>query len=321
LASSTLLTLTTTDLETCAAAVEAIRGRGWRFAPHGRAGDFSIALQSAAFGDLRLTRWTGSGLAVTLRGRQSTISLVFGGDVAYRPDLAAGGRPAGRFIRPGEATTALVGDASGLCLCIPGPTLVERAERLSGRACGPSIFDDAAVAIDMDGPLGAVLADTAQNALNERVSLDKAGLGFLATGGGYEDLLLNLATCAVFPKIAMEAGHTPLDCGPATISGIRDFLRAHACEAIELALVASRFGMSLRAMQENFRRYYAYSPRDYLIECRLEEARRMLRTAPRGQTVSTIALCCGFSDHKAFSARYRARFLESPSATLRAAAR
>jgi transcriptional regulator GlxA family with amidase domain len=90
---------------------------------------------------------------------------------------------------------------------------------------------------------------------------------------------------------------------------------------LELSLVANKFGMSLRTMQEYFRHHYGDTPRDYLIDCRLDHAHRLLRAADSSQTVFAIAHRCGFNDHKHFSAMYRDRFLESPSTTLCAAVR
>jgi len=40
--------------------------------------------------------------------------------------------------------------------------------------------------------------------------------------------------------------------------------------------MATDLGLSMRAMQEYIQRYFGFSPRDSLTECRLESARQYL---------------------------------------------
>ena len=58
------------------------------------------------------------------------------------------------------------------------------------------------------------------------------------------------------------------------------------------------------------------TPRAFLRRCRLELARRRLLEAGEGETVSSVALDCGFGHFGDFAAAYKARFGETPSATL-----
>jgi len=125
--------------------------------------------------------------------------------------------------------------------------------------------------IDLGSPIAAILSKTMQTALVEAANLQTVGMGGLASAG-YEDLLLNLTVAVLFPQVAAAMGHASPDCGPAVISAVRDYIRACAGEVVEMSVVASRFNISMRAMQENFRRYYGFSPRDYLTECRLDRA-------------------------------------------------
>jgi AraC-like DNA-binding protein len=174
--------------------------------------------------------------------------------------------------------------------------------------------------IDLGSPIAAILSKTMQTALVEAANLQTVGMGGLASAG-YEDLLLNLTVAVLFPQVAAAMGHASPDCGPAVISAVRDYIRACAGEVVEMSVVASRFNISMRAMQENFRRYYGFSPRDYLTECRLDRAHQSLLAADGSKSISEVAEACGFSDYKHFSAKYRDKYGELPSETLRVASR
>jgi AraC-like DNA-binding protein len=316
--------LATTSVDVCEDVFQRMYGRDVRIGHHGDRRAFGVDLLSASFGDVQLTHWTCSGFVISRpQGAFAQISMYNEGEISRqssRGDFRTRQAHTGCLIHPGEVFTTRVERASGLSLRVPMVTLLERAEKLTGRPCDASLFDRASNEIDLRQPLGDALMRTAQNAVGDFADLHRAGFGAVATIG-YEDLLLNLAACAIFPHIAEEAGHAQPDCGPEAISRVRDYICAHSDTALELSMVAATFGMSLRALQENFRRYYGCSPRDQLIDCRLDKAHRLLRAADGALSVSEIALRCGFSDHKHFSAKYRDRFMESPSATRKAAAR
>ncbi|MBB4201181.1 AraC-like DNA-binding protein [Rhodoblastus sphagnicola] len=295
-----------------------------KLAYNGQEKDFSAHLRPARFGQVHLIQWNCSGLTLTRRDSKR-FQILFPNEGAFacrtdKSEFVFDGRPIAKVNRPGVVSTTSVRQANGFSLCVPGAALIACAERLTGKAFGLGLLDEAVDQIDLGGHLGDGLSKTAQTAMNEFSKFHQTGLeGLIVTS--YEDMLLNLVTCAIFPNVAEEAGHAPQLCGPKAISRIRDYIQAHCTEAMELSLVASRFGLSPRAMQENFRRYYGCSPRDYLFNCRLDNAHRALRFSDRPLKALDVAIRCGFSDYKHFSAKYRDRFLESPSATLRAARR
>jgi AraC-like DNA-binding protein len=83
----------------------------------------------------------------------------------------------------------------------------------------------------------------------------------------------------------------------------------------DLARVA---GMSVRSLQEGFRRYVGYAPMAYLQQVRLGQAYESLRSAdPARVTVAAVAHRWGFAHLGRFAYAYRARFGVSPSETLR----
>jgi AraC-like DNA-binding protein len=76
----------------------------------------------------------------------------------------------------------------------------------------------------------------------------------------------------------------------------------------ELAVMA---GLSVSQFERRFRQALGTSPRQYLVRIRVESAARKL--AETKQTVSEIALDCGFSDHAHFSRRFRRMMKMSPT--------
>jgi AraC-like DNA-binding protein len=85
--------------------------------------------------------------------------------------------------------------------------------------------------------------------------------------------------------------------------------------AADLAAIA---GMSVRSLQEGFRRHLGCAPMTYLQQIRLERAHESLRRADSHRvTVASIAHQWGFAHLGRFASAYRGRFGNSPSETLR----
>jgi transcriptional regulator GlxA family with amidase domain len=83
----------------------------------------------------------------------------------------------------------------------------------------------------------------------------------------------------------------------------------------ELARVAN---MSVRSLQEGFRRHVGTAPMTYLQRVRLGRAHEALRRAdPVRVTVAAVAHRWGFAHLGRFASAYRSQFGESPSETLR----
>jgi AraC-like DNA-binding protein len=95
-----------------------------------------------------------------------------------------------------------------------------------------------------------------------------------------------------------------------------EIMRARSDEPLSMASVARDVGTGLRSLQLAFMEVRAMGPRDVLVRMRLEKARERLRTAGPSDTVTTIALDCGFAHLGRFPAAYRTAFGELPTDTL-----
>ncbi|MFC3505555.1 AraC family transcriptional regulator [Micromonospora krabiensis] len=94
-------------------------------------------------------------------------------------------------------------------------------------------------------------------------------------------------------------------------------IRDHHAEQLTVGDIAEALQVSVRTLQDCFRRELGSTPTAFLRGCRLDAVHRALRAAGPGASVTTVALAHGFAHLGRFAADYRARFGESPSATLR----
>lgn len=95
-----------------------------------------------------------------------------------------------------------------------------------------------------------------------------------------------------------------------------EFMRAHSDEPLSMAEVAREVGVGLRSLQLAFLEVRAMGPRDVLLQMRLDRARERLMAAKPADTVTSIALDCGFAHLGRFPAAYRIAFGELPTETL-----
>jgi AraC-like DNA-binding protein len=106
---------------------------------------------------------------------------------------------------------------------------------------------------------------------------------------------------------------------PAAQSRVRmaeEIMRTRSDEPLSMAAVAREVGVSLRSLQLAFIEARAIEPRDVLLRMRLERARERLQSAEPTDTVTTIALECGFAHLGRFPTTYRTAFGELPTETL-----
>jgi AraC-like DNA-binding protein len=105
---------------------------------------------------------------------------------------------------------------------------------------------------------------------------------------------------------------------PRAIRRVLDAVHGEPERAFSVADLAAIAGMSVRSLQEGFRRHVGCAPMTYLQQERLLRAHEALRRAdPVRVTVAAVAHRWGFAHLGRFASAYRARFGQSPSETLR----
>jgi AraC-like DNA-binding protein len=107
---------------------------------------------------------------------------------------------------------------------------------------------------------------------------------------------------------------------PWQVRTVEEFIFANADQPLSLGNLAVIGGVSARSLQLTFRRHRGCSPMEFLRRIRFERVRDELLHPIHDTTVTSAAIRWGFLHLGRFSAEYRARFNETPSATLHGAA-
>ena len=100
---------------------------------------------------------------------------------------------------------------------------------------------------------------------------------------------------------------------------VEEYIEANSHRSINDGLLASLNGSSASTLYRIFMKYRGYTPMQYLRRVRILRVRKRLLTPGTDDTVTSIALDCGFTHLSRFAGEYRLQFGESPSATLREA--
>lgn len=207
-------------------------------------------------------------------------------------------------------------------LRIPPGALAAAADRLDDGVGTRLDFADLSLGLDPDRDRGVALLSGYAGALLDE--LDRPD-GLLARAGAparserhilemLAEILAAAGALSEAPAVADASAHR-------RVRAAKAFMHAHYREIVSVCEVAREVGLSLRALQLAFRAAGEPSPRAALWSIRLEAARDRLTAPDATVSVSAVALDCGFTHLGRFASAYRARFGETPSATLRRALR
>ncbi|MEQ1716249.1 MAG: AraC family transcriptional regulator [Hyphomicrobium sp.] len=271
----------------------------------------TVALASSTVSDFNCTRETGPlvQIVIPLRGVLNQRSGTHSREIIADPAIGA-------IVRPWQRTVQRALEGTGLVLTLPMDRLVARAEVVTGQTYGSQLISEMVPCLDLSAPIAAALVRNMKAAMSEIQRVESIGLAPLLRTS-YEELFLNLAIAALFPSIARTLEKAPPDCNSAAIRQARDYIVAHACEPIDLAQLAGRLGLSMRAMQVNFRKNFGLSPRDFIMECRLDVARQLLQAPDGMANVTQAAFASGFVNLGHFASKYRCKYGELPCQTKR----
>jgi len=133
-----------------------------------------------------------------------------------------------------------------------------------------------------------------------------------------EALIVGLLGATDHPYRDRLERSSPAMAAPGSIRRVIDAMRAQPGEAFTVAGLAAIAGVSVRSLQESFRRYVGVPPMTYLRHLRLARVHEHLRhTDPAQCTVTEIAYRYGFTHLGRFAAEYRTRYGIHPRDTLR----
>jgi AraC-like DNA-binding protein len=138
-----------------------------------------------------------------------------------------------------------------------------------------------------------------------------------ATATEFEDLMMAklLMSHPHDYSAALRRAERPI--APRDMKRAIDYIEAKLGLPITIADVAEASGIAGRTLFKHFMDYHGISPMRYLRNARFAKAREALRRGRPDDSVTEIAMRCGFSHMGRFSVEYRRRFGEAPSETLR----
>jgi len=318
-ASPKFVTFSARDADTASHRLHLVYDNSAKVAPVTLGEGFAMRMSAARIGLLTLTRTEMRNWSM-MRETQDNVIVIIpeSGQLTLHSGVRTGSTaPNMPFAvgRPFDSHRFTVDRGVGMALTAPVDGLTSRIERATGRPCSAQTLSRMVDQIDAASPIAQALARSARTAMAEMGGLHRLGLGAFASSG-YEELLVNLMAAALLPEFA-QPDASIIDCGTATVRRAREFIREHAAETIEISALAADLGVSMRALQQSFQRAYGFSPRDFIIECRLDLARHALQAHDQTQTIAEIAFASGFCDLSHFGAKYRDKYGETPSTTLR----
>lgn len=218
-------------------------------------------------------------------------------------------------LNPHEATRMRwKHDNHQLMLWIPRASLERRlTEHLGEELDVPLTFDLALSQCEgLTRTWCRMLHDLANN-------LDECGAEWLSYGptvAALEDCLLR-GLLQLHQHNYSDRLHQPQQAAlPRHVQRALDYIHAHVEDSITVGDIARVACVSVRALEEGFRKHCNTTPVVYLRGVRLERVRKALASSTPGtDKVAVLAHRYGFAHLGRFSAYYKARFGESPSQT------
>ncbi len=222
----------------------------------------------------------------------------------------------GAFMVPADLpSAALMHDAGFALLRVPWPVARSLAEERTSMPATDLRFD---AITPVSAERQAIWASTAKFVCAELVTCGSTGISPLMA----HELTRMAATVMLetFPNTTMTARYAggPGWAPPAAVRRAAAFIEAHPERPLTLADIAAAAGVTGRALQSAFRRYYDTTPVGYLRQARLERAYAELRDADAatGVTIAAVARRWGWTSPRQFEVAYRRRFGELPIRTL-----
>ncbi|MDK2661967.1 AraC family transcriptional regulator [Cupriavidus consociatus] len=208
-------------------------------------------------------------------------------------------------------------DCAQVLLWIEKAAMEHRFALLTG--CAP----DGPLAFDPSLPQHAGLSSPwTQAVLDLARNIDQHGthwLQFPAAVASMEDYLLRTLLLLQPHTYTYLLARSAEPAKPRHMQRVIDYVHANADTPMTVADLAKIACVSVRALEEGFRRHLNTTPVGYLRDVRLDSVRQALIAAAGAEhaSITDIAYRFGFTHLGRFAAYYKKRFGVSPSATLR----
>ena len=241
------------------------------------------------------------GHAVSRCGQSEPVRTAAGQGLVFSPEA------------PAEITWSP--DCAQLCLMIPRAGLEAELERLLGRSVRSRLRFEFGVAPEhVTGPRLQTVLDLVAQELDRPSGLATSHVA----GRHLEGLVLDGLLLGQPHNYSEAAVGSPGRAPSRVIKRALELIEERPGEPWTIVGLATELHLSVRALQEGFKRELGTAPMAHLRMVRLRRAHAALREANPGETtVQAVAMGLGLLHQGRFAANYRAAFGESPSETLR----
>ena len=168
--------------------------------------------------------------------------------------------------------------------------------------------------VELTGVVGRAILQHAQLMLDAAETSD-------GVPDAYRTLLRDGLTTLLLSRLASSVTSAFSQPAPAAdpiaVRRAQDFMAANAERAISMAEIAAVSGVSLRSLQDAYRKARGVTLGDGLLLLRLERFRQSLLSVDTLGSVADAAFAAGFGHLGRAAAAYRAHYGEAPSETLR----
>jgi AraC-like DNA-binding protein len=145
----------------------------------------------------------------------------------------------------------------------------------------------------------------------------RRGLAHPRVGSHLETTILALLLSAFPHSLQDDYDRAAAPCAPYYVRRAEQYIEAHLRDPVGIDDLVAVAGVSVRSLFGGFRRFRATTPMAYLKAARLDLARVDLACADPGRdSVTDIAIACGFTHMSKFARDFKARFGLSPSQAL-----
>lgn len=223
----------------------------------------------------------------------------------------------GLIANPGDRhTIQLAADCPQLIIRIEREAVERQLTRMLGRSLDRPIAFERTFDLMSDEAVRwhGALQLLSSEVISQR-SLIQKGIG----AGALEELIISTLLYIQPSNFAQSVRNPQYSSGRVAVRRSMRYVDEHLAEPITMDDLARHACVSVRAIQMGFREDLDTTPVAYIRERRLEKVRATLMDsiAADGVTVSGVAQRWGFNNAGTFSVRYRERFGETPSETLR----
>lgn len=132
---------------------------------------------------------------------------------------------------------------------------------------------------------------------------------------GVDEMVYRTVALLLLPEKALAATAAQIPTVRHPLGRVCDYITAHLAAPIRLADLEAVSGLKARGLQMAFLKQFGRTPRQWILDRRLDAALDRLLRPRTGQTLSSVALECGFQRVSAFARAYQARFGERPATT------